>query len=101
MGRGVRETEEVGAVLFPLEGSGIFEVEVLLINQFVLVLEDKKFKRLLFLNVLSNRISAIYIFVSIAVKDDFLSVRNGKPEILRILAIKLEEVFIILDTLAY
>ena len=65
----------------------------------MLIFEDVKSKRLLFLNFIGDFIEPIYILVSKAIKDDFLSISDTKPEILSLLTIKLKKVLIELDQL--
>lgn len=96
---GINQAEEVLAVLLTHKSTVILKVKRLLIDYFMFVFENVKPYRLLFLNISSDRIHSIYIFIGVAIKYDLLRIGNSKPEILAFFSIKLKQVLVVLNHL--
>lgn len=89
--------EDISGILLAHEGPIILEVELLLVHIVMVVFVDVKFDRILLLNITSNWINAIGIFVSVAVEDDLLGVGYAKSEVLGAFSIKFKQILVKID----
>jgi hypothetical protein len=77
----VYKANDIGTVLGTLEGPNIFEVELLLEDNPVVIFVDIDPERLLILDVGGDWINSVYILVGVSIESNLLRNRYSEPEV--------------------
>lgn len=77
----VYKANDIGTVLGTLEGPNIFEVELLLEDNPVVIFVDIDPERLLILDVGGDWVDTVYILVGVSIESNLLRNRYSEPEV--------------------